>query len=153
MGPKDERSRKNQSKITNQMKKAILKSTLAVVAVTASCLGAWKAYGAYGAVDNSLMMENIEALSGDNNGEPNDGVNGEAYLSSTILWKNSHVHKMNFNQTLRKFVLSDSVKGESKGALFASDDESIRSAKKQGYGYTKHIHDYKICNVNLGLLN
>ncbi len=27
--------------------KNILKSTLAVVAVTASCLGAWKAYDAY----------------------------------------------------------------------------------------------------------
>lgn len=51
----------------------ILKSTLAVVAVAASCFGAWKTYGAYGSVDNSLLMENIEALSGDDNGEPNDG--------------------------------------------------------------------------------
>lgn len=58
------------------MKKVILKSTLAVVAVAASCLGAWKTYGAYGSVDNSLLMENIEALSGDDNGEPNDGDNG-----------------------------------------------------------------------------
>lgn len=45
------------------MKKINLKSTLAMVAVAASCLGAWKAYDTYGSVDNSLMMENIEALS------------------------------------------------------------------------------------------
>ena len=44
------------------MKKVILKSALAVVAVTLSCLGAWKAYEAYGTMDNSLMLENIEAL-------------------------------------------------------------------------------------------
>lgn len=48
------------------MKKTILKSTLAVVAVTASCLGAWKTYEAYGSVDNSMLMENIEALSDEN---------------------------------------------------------------------------------------
>ncbi len=44
------------------MKKMILKSTLAVVAVTASCLGAWKAYDAYDYNDNSLLAENVEAL-------------------------------------------------------------------------------------------
>lgn len=45
------------------MKKVILKSTLAVAAVAASCLGAWKAYNAYERVDNSMVIENIEALS------------------------------------------------------------------------------------------
>ena len=50
--------------------KNILKSTLAVVAVTTSCFGAWKAYGTYGSVNNSLLMENLEALS-------QDGDNGE----------------------------------------------------------------------------
>lgn len=48
------------------MRMNILKSTLAVVAVTASCLGAWKAYDAYDYNDNSLLAENVEALSGDN---------------------------------------------------------------------------------------
>lgn len=47
------------------MKKVILKSTLAVVAVAASCLGAWKAYNAYERVDNSMVIENIEALCDD----------------------------------------------------------------------------------------
>ena len=55
------------------MKKVILKSTLAVVAVAASCLGAWKTYEAYGSVDNSLLMQNIEALSGSGD---SDGDNG-----------------------------------------------------------------------------
>lgn len=45
--------------------KNILKSTLAVVAVTASSFCAWKAYGTYGSVNNSLLMENLEALSQD----------------------------------------------------------------------------------------
>ncbi len=43
------------------MKNAIIKSTLAVVVVATSCLGVWRAYGAYGNVDNSLLMENLEA--------------------------------------------------------------------------------------------
>ena len=46
--------------------KNILKSTLAVVAVTASCFGAWKAYGTY--VEKSvntdvLLEENVVAFS------------------------------------------------------------------------------------------
>lgn len=47
------------------MNKNFLKSTLAVVAVAASCFGAWKTYDVYGSVDNSLLMENLEALSQD----------------------------------------------------------------------------------------
>lgn len=52
------------------MNKNFLKSTLAVVAVVVASLGAWKAYGAYGVNDNTLLMENLEALSqgGDNPG-------------------------------------------------------------------------------------
>ena len=59
------------------MKKVILKSILAVVAVAASCLGAWKTYDAYGSVDNSLLMENLEALSEEPESE---GNNEEWYL-------------------------------------------------------------------------
>ena len=55
------------------MKKVILKSTLAVVAVTASCLGAWKAYDAYEYEDNAMLMENVEALTSENNPENNPG--------------------------------------------------------------------------------
>lgn len=51
----------------------IVKSTFAVVAVTASCFGAWKACGVYGNVDNSLLMENLEALSADSNDENGEG--------------------------------------------------------------------------------
>ena len=45
------------------MKKNFLKSTIVVVAVAASGLGAWRAYNAYGVTDNTLLVENIEALS------------------------------------------------------------------------------------------
>lgn len=53
------------------MKKAIAKSTFAVVAVVVSSLGAWKAYEAYEYNDKSILTENIEALTqdgGDNGG-------------------------------------------------------------------------------------
>lgn len=62
------------------MKKVILKSTLAVVAVTASCLGAWKAYEAYENVDNDLLMENLEALS-------QDGDNGSGGVDTQYCCK------------------------------------------------------------------
>ncbi len=44
------------------MKKKFLKSTIVVVAVAASSLGAWRAYDAYGVTDSTLLTENIEAL-------------------------------------------------------------------------------------------
>lgn len=56
--------------------KMIVKSTLAVVTVAASCLGAWRAYGVYGNYDNSLLMENLEALSADPKGEGDNGEGG-----------------------------------------------------------------------------
>lgn len=45
------------------MKKNFLKSTIVVVAVAASSLGAWRAYDAYEVTDNTLLAENVEALS------------------------------------------------------------------------------------------
>ena len=48
------------------MRKIILKSTLVVTAVAFSCLGAWKAFDAYNnsnVDNNSMLFENIEALS------------------------------------------------------------------------------------------
>lgn len=59
------------------MKKVILKSTLAVVAVAASCFGAWKTYDTYGSVDNSLLMQNIEALTQNGSNEPGGDPSGE----------------------------------------------------------------------------
>ena len=52
--------------------KNILKSTLARGAVTASCLGAWKAYDTYGHEKNSLLMQNIEALTAPSESMPYD---------------------------------------------------------------------------------
>ena len=59
------------------MKKVIIKSALAVVVMATSCLGVWRAYGAYGNVDNSLLMENLEALSADSEGESGDNGEGK----------------------------------------------------------------------------
>ena len=65
------------------MKKVILKFTFAVVAVTASSFGAWKAYGTYGSVNNSLLMENLEALSGGgDNSNPGDAPSGTLVICS-----------------------------------------------------------------------
>ena len=47
------------------MKKAIIKPTLAVVAVAASCFGTWKAYDAFNDEVNSLLMANVEVLGQD----------------------------------------------------------------------------------------
>ena len=55
------------------MKKTILKSAPGAVAVVAASLGAWKAQGAYGNEDNSMLMENVEALTSENNPENNPG--------------------------------------------------------------------------------
>ncbi|ERI88220.1 hypothetical protein HMPREF1981_00604 [Bacteroides pyogenes F0041] len=55
-------------KTTKQNEK--INSTIVEVAMDASSLGAWKAYNAYGATENSLLTENIEALtSGDAPGD------------------------------------------------------------------------------------
>jgi len=53
------------------MKKTILKSACVAVAAAASCFGAWKAYDAYQYEDNAMLMENVEALTSDNNPEVN----------------------------------------------------------------------------------
>ena len=53
------------------MKKTILKSAFVAVAAAASCFGAWKAYDAYQYEDNAMLMENVEALTSDNNPEVN----------------------------------------------------------------------------------
>jgi hypothetical protein len=74
------------------MKKINLKSTLAVVAVVASCFGAWKAYDTYGGVDNSLMMENIEALS-DENHEGDNG--GQTVIHYTDSERTITIHEYN----------------------------------------------------------
>ncbi len=50
------------------MKKNFLKSTIVVVAVAASSLGAWRAYDAYEVTNNTLLAENIEALTANDDG-------------------------------------------------------------------------------------
>ncbi len=60
------------------MKKTILKSACVAVAAAASSFGAWKAYDAYEYEDNSLLMQNIEALASDSN-ENGNSNNSEQF--------------------------------------------------------------------------
>lgn len=52
------------------MRKSI-KCGIAAAVVMAAGFAAYQTYGAYGAQDNSLLMQNIEALAGDAGGEGN----------------------------------------------------------------------------------
>ena len=56
----------------NNYEKDDFESTLAVVAVVASIYGAWKAYDAYEYEENSMLMQNIEALAGPSEAKPYD---------------------------------------------------------------------------------
>ncbi|MDD6015268.1 MAG: NVEALA domain-containing protein [Prevotellaceae bacterium] len=57
------------------MKKSI-KCGIAAAVVVAAGVAAYQSYGAYGAQDNSLLMQNVEALAQDpdGNGDPNGDV-------------------------------------------------------------------------------
>ena len=62
------------------MKKQTIKCGIAAAVVVAAGFAAYQSYGAYGAQDNSLLMQNIEALAqstepeGDPSGDPNSMV-------------------------------------------------------------------------------
>ena len=60
--------------------------------VAASGLGACKAYDTYGRVDNTLMMENIEALS-DENPEGDNG--GQTVIHYTVSERTVTIHEYN----------------------------------------------------------
>ena len=89
------------------MKKVILKSTLAVVAVTASCLGAWKAYEAYENVDNDLLMENLEALSQD--GDNGSGGVDTQYCCKDVTTKKKLARESSSMCTWNDFVYTRTV--------------------------------------------
>jgi hypothetical protein len=64
------------------MKKSIKCGIVAAVAVAAG-FAAYQSHGSYGLQDNSLLMQNIEALAddkdGDTDGDPNSGSNGNKH--------------------------------------------------------------------------
>ena len=81
------------------MKKVILKSTLAVVAVAASCFGTWKAYDAFNDEVNSLLMANVEVLGQD---ESNPYRNKYLFYTSdysehvTVYFEDSDIESLMF---------------------------------------------------------
>lgn len=79
----------------------ILKSTLVVVAVAASCFGAWKTYDTYGSVDNSLLMQNIEALT-QGDGDTDSGGGNMIWVrnKSGKCWKAGEPHTIEVDSHL-----------------------------------------------------
>ncbi len=71
------------------MKKTIKCGIVAAVAVAAG-FAAYQSYGSYGAQDNSLLMQNVEALAADDkNGEPDtkgDPGSGGSYRMAKCYW-------------------------------------------------------------------
>ncbi len=61
------------------MKKFVKRGMLAAVVVTAG-LAAYQSYGSYGAKDNSLLMQNVEALA--RGPEPGGGGEGPTYSNA-----------------------------------------------------------------------
>ena len=127
------------------MKKTVKCGMLAAVFV-ASVLAAYQSYGSYGAQDNSLLMQNIEALA--SNSDSDGDAGGDGVQTSALLWLNSHIVLSHYNKDLRIWIPTDSVKGESVGTLFISK-EKIDDAIKKGYRYNSHIHGYMICEKDL----
>ena len=73
------------------MRKSI-KCGIAAAVVVAAGIAAYQTYGAYGAQDNSLLMQNIEALaSGPEPGEPSgDGSNQKSNKAIEYVYETCH---------------------------------------------------------------
>lgn len=63
-----------------------IKSGIVAAVVVAAGFAAYQSYGSYGLQDNSLLMQNVEAMA--SNPEPMEGdSNGDVILASIGLWK------------------------------------------------------------------
>lgn len=76
------------------MKKTIKSGIVAAVAVAAG-FAAYQSYGSYGAQDNSLLMQNVEALADDNNGEPDGDTKGDPGSKQKYSLLTCYKHKLN----------------------------------------------------------
>lgn len=86
------------------MKKFVKRGMLAAVVIAAG-LAAYQSYSSYGVQDNSLLMQNVEALAQDNNGEPTGEPSGgscshhnpyhtpDRYLVVTVKTEQGTSHK------------------------------------------------------------
>ena len=92
------------------MKKQIIKCGIAAAVVVAAGFAAYQSYGAYGAQDNSLLMQNIEALaqSTEPGGDPSEGESG-----GPTKCKNEHYVPDRFIHATERTVTGTShIKGE-----------------------------------------
>ena len=74
------------------MKKTFKCGIVAAVAVAAG-FAAYQSYGSYGLQDNSLLMQNIEALAADDNQEPDGGDPGSGQNHPAITCYKKKVNK------------------------------------------------------------
>ncbi len=118
------------------MKKKVFMMLPCIAAVAIATYVGEKTFESHANDTSNLLMQNVEALS---------QRDGSVFVT---LWKNSHVPLMRYNVELRMEVATDSVKGIS-DARVCTSEEKIRKAKHEGYRYTSHIHNFKVCNVDL----
>ena len=125
------------------MKKIIKCGVVAAVAVAAG-FAAYQSYGSYGVQNNSLLMQNIEALA--------QGIDADEEISgvSTLKWKNTHSPKEIGITPLGTVIYSDSIfRGECSSKLCNSEKE-IEQAEHDGYAANScHSHGFQVCKVDL----
>lgn len=73
------------------MKTTILKTTMVVVAMTVSGLGAWRVYDNYGTKGSSLIVENIEALTNPDNDPWADCPRDKYIRNAAESWEKTQV--------------------------------------------------------------
>ncbi len=72
------------------MKNNFFKTTVMAVAFVASCFGSMKALQSYNHVGSSLLMENVEALSDDENGSGDYAKDYETGEGLYVTWVSAH---------------------------------------------------------------
>lgn len=102
--------------------KTKFKCGIVAVAVMAAGFVAYQTYGSYGAQDNSLLMQNIEALaqSADAEGDANDDANGDA--DSVVKCKKRYYAPNAMISTSKLF--KSFVKCYKKGSVFVKETEN-----------------------------
>ena len=80
-------NRSEVKKLTNKKKSMRKKiyATLTIVAVVAAGFATYRSYGSYGAKDNSLLMQNVEALAGGTESDTGEAAGGNYTSSCHIL--------------------------------------------------------------------
>lgn len=124
--------------------KQLIKCSIAAVVLVAAGFAAYQSYGSYGVQNNSLLMQNIEALAQDI--DPEEEFSGV----STLKWKNYHDPKLIGMTPFGEPMYSDSIFRGVCSSRLCNSDKEIEQAIKDGYTASGcHSHNYQICTVDL----